>query len=424
MEILIVTVLNDIYDFLGRFIVYPSDETRVAHTLWIAHAHLIDEWYITPRLLFLSPTRETGKTRAMQVTNLLVPNGILTVNATAPYIFRRLAEQEKGLPTLMYDEIDTIFSIRGKKDTEELRGLLNSGYKKGATIGRCVGEKHETQDFPVYCAVALAGIDELDGFDTVKSRSIIIEMKRRKPDEVIERYRDRDIDPEGIRLRERLAEFSTSLAGIGDDRPKMPSGMSDRQEEIWEPLLAIADRAGGNWLERARVAAVALVAPTGKARGDLGTLLLSDLRTVFEGRDKFHTNSIINVLNNIEESPWSGIDNNKPINARLLADMLRPYKITPRDIRIGGTVLKGYYKDDFTDAFDRYLPSGQEGYLPKEGQRGEAETPLPLPTAATRATAAIPATEPVAPLEAQEQPQTLMPRELTIRDMERLRITF
>jgi hypothetical protein len=421
MEILIVTVLNDIYDFLGRFIVYPSDETRVAHTLWIAHAHLIDEWYITPRLLFLSPTRETGKTRAMQVTNLLVPNGILTVNATAPYIFRRLAEQEKGLPTLMYDEIDTIFSIRGKKDTEELRGLLNSGYKKGATIGRCVGEKHETQDFPVYCAVALAGIDELDGFDTVKSRSIIIEMKRRKPDEVIERYRDRDIDPEGIRLRERLAEFSTSLAGIGDDRPKMPSGMSDRQEEIWEPLLAIADRAGGNWLERARVAAVALVAPTGKARGDLGTLLLSDLRTVFEGRDKFHTNSIINVLNNIEESPWSGIDNNKPINARLLADMLRPYKITPRDIRIGGTVLKGYYKDDFTDAFDRYLPSGQE-------QRGEAEPPPPPPTAATGATAATPATAPVAlperseGIEAPEEPQTLMPRELTILDMQRLRI--
>jgi uncharacterized protein DUF3631 len=397
-------ILNDIYDFLGRFIVYPSDEARVVHALWIAHTHLMDEWYISPRLLFLSPTRGTGKTTALQMTNLLVPCGVLTANATAAYIFRRIGDQSKPLPSLQYDEIDTVFSIRSKKDTEELRAILNAGYKKGATVGRCVGDNFNTQDFPVYCPVALAGIDQLSGFETVRSRSIVIEMQRRKPGEVVQRYRSRDVDPEGASLRERLSEWAKTVKGIGDDRPMIPNGISDRDEEIWEPLLAIADRAGGDWPDKARCSAVALVALTGKGTGgDLGERLLSDLRSIFEGRDRYHTNSIISILINKEESPWSVIDNGKPINARLLAEMLRPYKVTPKDIRIGGIVLKGYEADDFTDAWERYLPSRQEGHLPQEalqalqgqqGQQSPPDTPEALSTAATGATAATPATKP------------------------------
>ena len=60
-------LLSDVYDFLGRFIAYPSDHARVAHTLWIAHAHLMDSWFTTPRLAFMSAEKESGKTNCAGV---------------------------------------------------------------------------------------------------------------------------------------------------------------------------------------------------------------------------------------------------------------------------------------------------------------------------------------------------------------------
>ena len=67
-------LLDDVHAFLGRFVAYPSEHAHVAHTLWIAHAHLMDVWDSTPRIAFLSPEPGSGKTRALEVTELLVPN--------------------------------------------------------------------------------------------------------------------------------------------------------------------------------------------------------------------------------------------------------------------------------------------------------------------------------------------------------------
>ncbi len=67
------TVLQAVYNFLGRFVVYPSSHAQVAHTLWIAHTHLMDAWESTPRIAFLSPEPASGKTRALEISELLVP---------------------------------------------------------------------------------------------------------------------------------------------------------------------------------------------------------------------------------------------------------------------------------------------------------------------------------------------------------------
>ena len=65
-------LLNDVHSFLGRFVAYPSPNTQVAHTLWVAHAHLMGTWQTTPRMAFLSPEPASGKTRALEITELLV----------------------------------------------------------------------------------------------------------------------------------------------------------------------------------------------------------------------------------------------------------------------------------------------------------------------------------------------------------------
>src|ERR1022692_4832437 len=143
----------------GAFCVFPDEHCLIAVTLWAAHAHMVTHFHTTPRLAVLSPEASSGKTRVLEVLDLLVPQSLLTLNASPAAIFRTLAKQQI---TLLFDEVDAVWSKRGQDDThEELRALPNSGYKRSATIPRCVGPKHEVVSFPVFCAVALAGIGDL-----------------------------------------------------------------------------------------------------------------------------------------------------------------------------------------------------------------------------------------------------------------------
>jgi hypothetical protein len=173
-------ILNDVRAFLSRFIAYPSEHAKIAHVLWVAHAHLMGAWESTPRIAFLSPEPGSGKTRAMEVTELLVPKPVCAVNVTPAYLFRKVGSED-GPPTILFDEIDTVFGPKAREN-EELRALLNSGHRRGAVAGRCVvrGKIVETEEIPSYAAVALAGLGWLP--DTILSRSIIVRMRRRAPD--------------------------------------------------------------------------------------------------------------------------------------------------------------------------------------------------------------------------------------------------
>src|SRR6476646_10646782 len=273
-------LLNDVHAFLGRFVAYPSVHAHLAHTLWIAHTHLMDAWDSTPRIAFLSPEPGSGKTRALEVSELLVPRPVEAVNVSPAYLFRKVAD-ENGAPTLLFDEIDTVFGPKAK-DNEEIRGLLNAGHRRGAVAGRCVvrGKIVETEEIPAYCAVALAGLGWLP--DTLMSRAIVIRMRRRAPSETVEPYRRRDEIGEGHALRDRLAGWAGAKGKIlYAARPARPGGIEDRNADVWEALFAIADAAGGAWPKSAREAAVALIAAGREEEPSLGIRLLGDLRTVF-----------------------------------------------------------------------------------------------------------------------------------------------
>jgi hypothetical protein len=79
-------LFGDVEFFLGRFVIYPSEHAKVAHVLWIAHTHLMDKWDSTPRLAFLSPEPASGKTRGLEVTELLVPAPVEAVNVSPAYL--------------------------------------------------------------------------------------------------------------------------------------------------------------------------------------------------------------------------------------------------------------------------------------------------------------------------------------------------
>ncbi|RUU96658.1 DUF3631 domain-containing protein [Mesorhizobium sp. M1A.F.Ca.IN.020.06.1.1] len=347
-------LLDEVYHFVGRFVAYPSEEAHVAHVLWIAHTHMMDAWESTPRIAFLSPEPGSGKTRALEISELLVPRPVEAVNVTPAYLFRKVAD-EAGAPTILFDEIDTIFGPKAK-DNEEIRGLLNAGHRRGAVAGRCVvrGKLVETEEIPAYCAVALAGLGDLP--DTILTRSVIIRMRRRSPEETVEAYRRRVHKPDGDEVKDRLAGWASFIsADIGQDWPEMPPGIKDRDADVWEPLLAIADAAGGHWPERARVAAVALVALSKEGTPSLGVKLLGDVKTIFGQDEVLATESILRRLCDLDESQWADMKG-KPLDDRGLANKLRPYGIKPKVVRIGTATPRGYQRTDFVDAWQRYLP--------------------------------------------------------------------
>ncbi|WP_019061139.1 DUF3631 domain-containing protein [Streptomyces prunicolor] len=355
-------LLDEVEAFHRRFNVFPTQSAYVAVALWDAHAHLIECFETTPRIAFLSPEPGSGKSRALEIVELLTPRPVTTVSASANALYR-LVDSAAGLPTVLFDEVDTIFGPKAGTD-EALRGFLNAGWRRTAGALRCVGEgsNQNAQIFNSYCAVAMAGLGSLP--DTVLTRSVIIRMRKRAPNEKAEPYRQRTHEKQGHALRERLAKWADTVRDqVANAWPDMPEGVTDRPADMWEPLLAVADAAGGTWPDRARAACLELIsAAHDNDESSIGVRLLTDLRDkVFCGDDRVPTAVIIESLLHIEDAPWGDLDD-KPINSRTLARLLGQYvtpsnkPIKPRGIRTPQGFPKGYYADDLTDAWTRYCP--------------------------------------------------------------------
>lgn len=355
------SLLDDVRTFIGQFCVLPDEHALVAVTLWAAHAHMVSNFHTTPRLAVLSPEAASGKSRVLEVLDLLVAKSLLTLNASPAAIFRTLSASQI---TLLFDEVDAIWNKRGQDDNhEDLRALLNAGYKRGATIPRCVGPKHDVVHFKVYCAVALAGLGDLP--DTIMSRSVIIRMRRRAPHEPVQSFRTRQHELPGHELRDRLARWASIVgARAGEAWPALPNGIVDRPAEVWEPLIAVADIAGGHWPEAARTACVSLCQVAQERRASLGVRLLSDLRAIFGEATALHTETVIERLiagEGLEEdAPWSDL-HGKPLGKRGLASMLSRYGVKPIKVTVGGKSLQGYRREHLWDAWARYLPSSTTG---------------------------------------------------------------
>ncbi len=233
--------------------------------------------------------------------------------------------------------------------------MLNAGHRRGAVAGRCVvrGKTVETEELPAYCAVALAGLDDLP--DTIRTRSVIIRMRRRGPGEQVQPWRHRVNGPQARPLAASLAAWSTSSAGL-IRWPDMPDGIEDRNADVWEPLLAVADLAGGDWPKRARDAAVTLVTAAADQKQSLGIQLLADLRVIFGDIEVMATETVLSKLHALEDAPWADL-RGKPLDARGLASRLRKYELSSKTVRLDADhTAKGYRREDLADLWSRYLP--------------------------------------------------------------------
>lgn len=354
-------LLDELHAFLRRFVAFPSDDAAVAVVLWVAHTHLAPFFDSTPRLALLSPEKQSGKTRTLELLELLCAGAEFLTDASASFVFRLVGT---GQVTILLDECDALWTKKGGDETAEaLRGIVNSGHRKGAKVGRVamVGQTAQLERHSVYAPVALAGIGACLP-DTILDRSVVVRMRRRAPAEHVEPYRDRDGRPQGEALRDRLVVWCESVeTKIGCPWPDMPPGVHDRPADVWEPLLAVADAAGGDWPKRARAACVSFVAGSTEDTASSGVRLLADLREVFGDREAMSTVAVLEQLCKLDEAPWGDLWG-KPLDARGLAKRLRPYGVKPKDVRIGSWNGKGYGRADLWDAWTRYLPpKGDKG---------------------------------------------------------------
>ncbi len=375
-------LLDMVAETIRRFVVV-SDEQRDVLALWALHAHAIEAADTTAYLNVSSPEKQSGKSRLLETLAQLVPRAMEAANVSDAALFRALSSDD-GPATLLYDEVDALFGKQASTTKEEQRGLLNAGYRRGAVAWRCEGDgsRQTVTPYPVFGAKALAGIGELP--ETLADRSIPIRLRRRRPDEQVERGRYKTIQAACEPLREASALWAEeNIDRLRHADPELPDELSDRAQDGAEPLLAIADLAGGEWPRRARSALIELHADKSEENESWGVRLLADIRSAIDGEDRIATTELIARLKADDEAPWGSWGKaDAGLTPRGLAKLLAPYQIRSRTIRFdGGTVAKGFKAAQFEDAWERYLAppltsQGLQGYNGSTERKADDLDPL------------------------------------------------
>ncbi|MGP8155152.1 MAG: DUF3631 domain-containing protein [Smithella sp.] len=337
-------LLNDLYAVIKKHIILTHN-ALVAIALWIVLTYCYDSFRILPKLAITSPEKRCGKTTLLEILDGLANKALLASNITPSAIFRTI---EKHRPCLLIDEADTFL-----KDNNELRGILNSGHtKKSAFVIRTNPETLEPERFSTWGPQAISLIGALP--DTISDRSIAIKMERKTVSEKVQKV-SIGFDENHLPLRCRCKRWANDNAEIlKNATPEIPETGNDRATDNWLPLICIADLAGGDWPEMTRKAM--RVIEKVSEEDTIKQILLRDIKTFFDECDKISSKELVRELIAIEDHPWGDWKQGKPITQNGLARLLKPFGILSKTIRIGESTSKGYTLEQFTEAFNRYLP--------------------------------------------------------------------
>jgi uncharacterized protein DUF3631 len=344
-------LLDRVHAALRRYVVLPSPAAAVGVTLWIAASHAQPAWAHAPRLVIRAPEKRCGKSRLLDVTEALCWNPLVTVNASAAAVYRSITADP---PTMLVDEADTIFGPKADGN-EDLRGLLNAGHQRGRPAIRYDAAANRVEKIPTFAMAALAGIGAMP--DTIEDRAVIIRMRRRAPGETVAPYRHKR-DRTALRnLAGQLTEWlRADLPTLEQAAPAMP--VEDRAADTWEPLIAVADHAGGTWPDRARAAVLALMAEGEENAGTTDRIrLLLDCHAAFADQPAIPTIILLQRLKADPEAPWCDYGHTG-LTPRKLGLLLAEFDICSTTIRFPESgQAKGFYRADFLDAWRRYCPT-------------------------------------------------------------------
>lgn len=334
------TLLDEIKRIIQRHCILPDCAAEII-ALWVVHTWAFETADHSPILALVSPEKRCGKTTTFNVINALVRNPVSAANASPAAVYRVIEQQQ---PTLMIDEADTFLEA-----SEELRGILNAGNsRQGAYVMRCGGPRFDqVERFKVWCPKCIAMIGRLP--DTLEDRSITIELRRKTKEERVERFHSRTaeaLEP----VRQKLKRWADDLDfdELNDD-PILPDELNDRAQDNSRHLVGIADFAGSHWPKTARNALVVL--HSAKSDDGPGIMLIRDIRVIFQDWPTTSIRSTELIEQLWKQSPeWSEYKG-RPITAKGVARLLKPFGISAVRDRHGSC----YIQRDFEDAWKRYL---------------------------------------------------------------------
>jgi Protein of unknown function (DUF3631) len=344
--------MREVEQFIRRFVILP-DAAYLPLATWAMATYVSEVFDAFPYIALVSPAKRCGKTRALELLELLCLKAWRGTSPTSAALYRMMADS----PTLLLDEVE---ALRGKQVSElsqAILAILNAGHRKGAFVPRCDGPRNEVRHFAVYGPKAFAAIGSLP--DTLADRSICITMHRKATSQPVERFLYSKARSESEPIREWQTEWAEyhreTVRATYEGMPDL-GFLTDRDADLWMPLFAVCAVAAPERVDELRLCAQKLT--SAKAADDvedsLPLKLLVDVRMVWPtGSAHVGTAMLLERLREISDSPWADYD----LTARKLSRMLRPFGAEPRQIRMGNVTLKGYQCADLEQAFCRYLPA-------------------------------------------------------------------
>lgn len=358
-------LLEHIASTYERFCVLPAHAAEVL-AVWVLATYCYLKFEFAAVVAVWSPEPECGKGRVLDVTEKLARRAFRTANTSAAVLYHSVSEDEI---TVLIDEVDS----QSQDQREAIGNILKSGFQANGKAHRMTERNGEqvVVEFSTYCPKMLAtiGLDKLD--KATRSRSISIHMSRKKREDKIAKFRRYD----GTEIQRKCIRWvQDSIAALVAVGPlELDECATDRQEDVWEPLVAVARVAGSDWEDRIRQAARHLsgAANAGATEG-LGHQILCAMREYFGANgDKADTKTLIERLNG--SGDFSGVNRGRGLTPYFLAQQLKPYCIEPRNLKLEGKVLKGYDRGDFDEAFQVYLlPPTPESAVSKRYSATEA----------------------------------------------------
>jgi Protein of unknown function (DUF3631) len=363
-------LLDEIAEAIAMYVIM-SELSRYAVALWVVFSYLVQLFMISPRLALRSPTHRCGKSTLIDILAHLVFRQLRCDLISGAGLTRVIAANH---PAMLIDEINSFAA-----GEETLFGIIKSGHRRDHPAIKLVGDEYEPRVFDLFCALAIAFIGSVP--PPLIDRSVITDLRRRKKDEKLTRFRA-DRTEHLDQLARKIARWAHDHAEeVATCDPDIPEGVFNRDADNWRPLLAIADIVGGaKWPQRARNAAKA-----GANRGDDDTSyvdFIADFADILdaagddgEPADQISSEALAAKLHEREGRPWKEYGKQqKPMTPNQIARLLKGVldangaPIKPVQIRVPDPddstkeiQVRGYRRDQFQDAFERYLPTPGAG---------------------------------------------------------------
>ena len=343
----------EVKSYIRQYLILPPGAASVL-AAWIIATWAVTVFDIICYLLVLSATRECGKTRVLEVIEFLSRKAFSTISSSPATIYRII---EKEQPTFLMDEAESLSKMSDHSGA--LIEILNGGYERGKVVPRCEGDKNEVRYFNVFGFKALASTRRL--WDTIEGRSIIIKMQRKSKSDTVKRFRRRTARKEARVIARRISRWAQdNMLAIESAEPDLPVFLGDREQDVWECLLAVAVVIGGDTYSKLVEAAKSLRLED--EDNSTRIQVVKDLNAIFGTKDKMFSEAICEELGAMEDRRWPEYRNGKRITQNQLARLLKDFQtpnglsLKPMSIRIGTEGKKGYKLAWFTKVFDTYAP--------------------------------------------------------------------